>query len=98
MSLFLLLSVIDGFEWFWIESVHKNAQLMLKFLKALFLVLDFSGHTLMTLTIFSVILLSMLMILLSIIIANKASDLWQQLELASEFEFDLRDTVDWGKK
>ena len=42
---------------------------MLKFLKALFLVLDFSGHTLMTLTIVSVILLSMLMILLSIIIA-----------------------------
>ena len=29
---------------------------------------------------------------------DKSSDLWQQLELASEFEFDLRDTVDWGKK
>ena len=27
-----------------------------------------------------------------------ASDLWQQLELASELESDLRDTVDWGKK
>ena len=27
-----------------------------------------------------------------------ASDLWQQLELASELEFDLRDTVDQGKK
>ena len=27
-----------------------------------------------------------------------ASDLWQQLELASELEYDLRDTVDWGKK
>ena len=27
-----------------------------------------------------------------------ASDLWQQLELASELEPDLRDTVDWGKK
>ena len=25
-----------------------------------------------------------------------ASDLWQQLELASELESDLRDTVDWG--
>ena len=25
-------------------------------------------------------------------------DLWQQLELASELESDLRDTVDWGKK
>ena len=28
----------------------------------------------------------------------RASDLWQQLELASELESDLRDTVDWGKK
>ena len=26
------------------------------------------------------------------------SDLWQQLELASELESDLGDTVDWGKK
>ena len=25
------------------------------------------------------------------------SDIWQQLELASEFESDLQDTVDWGK-
>ena len=29
---------------------------------------------------------------------DQASDLWQQLELASERESDLRDTVDWGKK
>ena len=29
---------------------------------------------------------------------DRASDLWQQLELASELESDLRDTVDWGKK
>ena len=27
-----------------------------------------------------------------------ASDLWQQLEYASELESDLRDTVDWGNK
>ena len=27
-----------------------------------------------------------------------ASDLWQQLELSSELESDLRDTVDWSKK
>ena len=26
-----------------------------------------------------------------------ASDLWQQFEVASELESDLRDTVDWGK-
>ena len=29
---------------------------------------------------------------------DRASDLWQQLELASELQSDLRDTVDWGKK
>ena len=29
---------------------------------------------------------------------DQASDLWQQLELASELESNLRDTVDWGGK
>ena len=29
---------------------------------------------------------------------DRASDMWQQLESASEFESDLQDTVDWGKK
>ena len=29
---------------------------------------------------------------------DQASDLWQQLELASKLESDLRDTVDWVKK
>ena len=29
---------------------------------------------------------------------NQTSDLWQQLELASELEPDLRNTVDWGRK
>ena len=29
---------------------------------------------------------------------DQASDLWQQLELASELDSDLRDTVDWGRK
>ena len=29
---------------------------------------------------------------------DQESDLWQQLELASELESDLRDTVDWGRK
>ena len=43
-----------------------------------------------------VILLSMLMILLSM--CDQTPDLWQQLELASEFESDLQATLDWGKK
>ena len=45
----------------------------------------------------SVILPPMLMILL----CSKydyASDVWQQLELASELESDLQDTVDWGTR
>ena len=29
---------------------------------------------------------------------DQTSDLWQQLELASELEFDLQDTVDWARK
>ena len=29
---------------------------------------------------------------------DQASDLWQPLELASELESDMQDTVDWGKK
>ena len=29
---------------------------------------------------------------------DRASDLWQQLELASELESDLQETVDWDKK
>ena len=35
-------------ECFWMESLHKNFQLMLEFLKAPFLVLHFSYYTLMT--------------------------------------------------
>ena len=67
-ALFLLFSVIDDFQWFWMESLYKNIQLMQEFLKAPFLVLLFSYYTLMTfLMMLSVILLSMLMILLSIL-------------------------------
>ena len=68
LALFLLFSVIDDFEWFWMESLHKNIGLMWEFLKAPFLVLHFSYYTLMIfLTMLSVIMLSMLMILLSIL-------------------------------
>ena len=33
-----IFSVIDGFEWFWIESLHKNILLMLEFFEAPLLV------------------------------------------------------------
>ena len=38
------------------------------------------------------------MILLSTLRCEQASDLWQQLELASELDSDLQDTVDWARK
>ena len=66
LALFLLFSVIGGFRWFWMGNLHKNNQLMLKFLKDPFLVLHFSCYTLMIfLMMLSVILQSMPMILLS---------------------------------
>ena len=60
LALFLFLSVIWGFRWFWMGSLHKNIQFMLEFLKGKALVLHFSYYM-----ILSVILLSMLTILLS---------------------------------
>ena len=66
LTLFLLFSVIDGFKWFWMESLHENIQLMLEFLKDPFLALHFSCYTLITfLMMLFVILLSMQTILLS---------------------------------
>ena len=71
----------------------------MRFLKAPFLVLHFSYYVLTTfLTMVSVLLVFMLMILLSTLIFDQASDLWQQLEVTPELESDLRDTVDWGGK
>ena len=68
LALFLFSSVIDGWKWFWMESLHNNIQLMLEFLNGPFLILYFSYCILMTfLMMLSVILLSMLMILLSIL-------------------------------
>ena len=68
LALFLVFSVIDGFNWFWMGSLHYNIQLMLELVKALLLVLHFSYYTLMSfLMILSVELLSMLMIILSVL-------------------------------
>ena len=70
-ALFLLFSVIDGFELFWMAGLHKDIQLMLQFLKALSMVLQFSYYiyTLMIFLMLYVILLSLLMRLLSILSA-----------------------------
>ena len=71
LALFLLFSGIDGFELFWMASLHKDIHLMLQFLMAPSMVLQFSYYiyTLMTFLMLYVILLSMLMILLFILSA-----------------------------
>ena len=76
LALFLF-SVIDSFEWFWMESLHKNIQLMLNFLKGPFLVLHFSCHILMTflmmlsvIFVFTLILLSILSVIRHLICGN----------------------------
>ena len=61
LALFLPFSVTDGLEWFWMENLHKNIQLMLEFLNGPFLVLHFLCFILMIfLMMLSVILLSVL--------------------------------------
>ena len=68
LALFLLFSVVDGFEWFWMESLHRSIQLVLEFHKGPLLVLHFSSCILMTfLMVLYVVLVSMLMILLFIL-------------------------------
>ena len=64
LVLFLLFSVIEGFGWFWMRSLHKNIQLMLDFLKVRLLVLKFASYKLVTfLLMLSVTLRPILMVL-----------------------------------
>ena len=89
--------VIDSFEWFWMGSLHKNIQLMLEFLKASFLLHYLSYRSLL---LYINYLLDDVICSTAIYAddtalcskSDKASDLWQQLELAFELESDLRDT------
>ena len=62
LALLLLFPVVDGFEWFWMESVPKNSQLMLVFFKAPFLYI--SCYTLMIFLIIILIMLSVLIVIL----------------------------------
>ena len=88
----------NGFKWFWIESLHKNIQLMLEFLKAPFLVLHFSYYTLMTfLMMLSVILLSMLIILLSIVCVMRHLICGNNLNWLLKLNLIYK-TLDWGEK
>ena len=93
LVLFFHFSITDGFKRFWMKNFHKCSLLMLLFLKISFLALFFHYYTLMIfLMILVVILPSMLMILLYSK-CDWASDLWERLELA--FDFDLSYQILW---
>ena len=81
-------------------SLHKNTQLTLELVKAPFLVLhvsynkynnDFRDDIIYNIAIYAddTTFYSK---------CDQASELWQQLELASKLEPDLQDSVDWGRK
>ena len=95
LTLFLLFSIIDGVEWFWMENLHTvdadvlqgsilRPTLFLLYINDLpdDVILDFVIYVDDT-TLYSK--------------CDQTSDLWQQLELPSELESDLRDTG-LGKK
>ena len=68
LALFILSSVVDSFQSFWIESLHRSIQSVLEFLKGPFLALHFSCCISMTfLIVLYVVLVSMLMIPISIL-------------------------------
>ena len=84
----------NSFGWFWMGNLHNNIQLMLEFLKHPFFILHFSDlpdDVICNIAIYADDTTLYYK-------CDQASDLWQQLELASELESDLQDTVDWGRK
>ena len=89
MALFLVFSVIGSFGWFWIGDFHKNIQLLLEFLRGLFLVLHFSYLYINDLpddVICNISIYADDTALYSK--RDEVSDLWQQLYLAYELESD----------
>ena len=76
--------------WFWMGSLHKNIQLMLEFLKGQFLLFLLYTNNLLDTVICNIAIYADYTTLYSK--CDQASDLWQQLESASELESDLRDT------
>ena len=85
--------IIEDFKWFWMGTLHNNIQLTLYFLKAPFLLYinDLPDDVICDTAICAddTTFYSKY---------DQASDLWQQLELASKLESNLWDTVDWSRK
>ena len=96
-SLFSLLSDIGGFGWFWLGGLRWKIILMLVRMKNPFLFLHFSYNTLI---IFLMMLFVKLIYAGNTTLLSKCNRayLWKHLELASEVESDLRDTVEFGWK
>ena len=93
MALFLFFSEIGSFGWFWMASVHKNIQLRLYSWSYTFpTVLKWPSWC----VIYNIAICTDNTTFYSK--CDQASDLWQQIELCSELEPDLRVTVDWGNK
>ena len=84
-------SIMDTFRWFWVASVCRNIQLMVVFLKTSFLVL----HSLYSNDFLHEVVCNIAIYAYGTALYSKcdvASDLRQQLKLASELESDLCDT------
>ena len=100
LVLFYLFSVIDGVEWLWMGSLHRNIHLMLEFLKSLFkaqgptlfllYINDLPDYTIYNMTVsadYTTLYFN----------CDQASHMWHHLEFVSELEFDLQDTVNRGR-
>ena len=87
-----LYSVVNGFEWVWMGSLCMNIQLMLEFLKALFLVLLFSYNKFMSFLMTLYVILVFMLVHYSLPFCLKydlVSDVQRKVELASELKSDL---------
>ena len=100
LVLFYLFSVIDGVEWLWMGSLHRNIHLMLEFLKSLFkaqgptlfllYINDLPDYTIYNMTVYA----DYTTLYFN---CDQTSHMWHHLEFVSELEFDLQDTVNWGR-